>query len=151
MALVFERRLAIPWAAAFFAVVLTAPPTATPFLPPTTALAIAAIGIAAIVFLMPGPMPWLRTARALGRVLPSGHGDEASAAITMAAGAGVRTLGQPNRSAADDALDLARMDDDGGWHMARPPAFANKVASSLTNSGTTARAPFRPSFGFRRI
>jgi hypothetical protein len=107
MALVFERRLAIPWAAAFFAVVLTAPPTATPFLPPTTALAIAAIGIAAIVFLMPGPIPSLRTAR----------------------GAGVRTLDEPNRSTTNDALDLARMDDDGGWHMARPSAFANKVAS----------------------
>ena len=120
MAFVFQRRLAIPlWAAAFFAVALTAPPTATLFLmPPTTVLAIAAVGIGAIVFLMPGPIPWLRTARALVRALPSGHRDQASAA----AGAGVRTLAEPNRSTADDALDLARMDDDGGWQMARPPA-----------------------------
>jgi hypothetical protein len=67
MALVFQRRLAMPlWAAAFFAVALTAPPAATQFLmPPTTVLAIAAVGIAAIVFLMPGPIQWLRTPRAL--------------------------------------------------------------------------------------
>ena len=33
MALMFQRRLAIPlWAIAFFTLALTAPPTATPFL-----------------------------------------------------------------------------------------------------------------------
>ena len=124
MALVFQRRLAIPlWAAVFFAVALTAPPTATLFLmPPTTVLAIAAVGIAAIVFLMPGSIPRLGTAPTLVRVLPSGHRDQASAAITMAAGAGVRTLDEPHRSTVDDALDLARRDDDGVWQMARPPA-----------------------------
>jgi hypothetical protein len=121
MALVFQRRLAIPlWAVAFFAVALTAPPTATLFLmPPTTVFAIAAVGIAAIVFLMPRSIPWLRTSRALDRVLPSGHRDQASAAIAMTAGTGVRTLAEPNGSAADDALDLFRMDDDGGWQMPR--------------------------------
>jgi hypothetical protein len=40
----------------------------------------------------------------------------------MTAGTGVRTLDEPNRSEADDALDLVRMDDDGGWQMTRPPA-----------------------------
>jgi hypothetical protein len=41
----------------------------------------------------------------------------------MAGAVGVRTLEGPNPSAADDdALDLVRMDDDGGWQMARPPA-----------------------------
>ncbi len=126
MALVFQRRLAIPlWAVAFFTVALTTPPTATLFLmPPTIVFAIAALGIAAIVFLMPGPIPWLRTSGALVRVLSSGHRflfeDQASAAITMAAGTGVPTLDEPNQSAADDALDLVRMDDDGGWQMARP-------------------------------
>ena len=60
MAFVFQRRLAIPlWAVAFFTVALTAPPTATPFLMlPTTVFAIAAVGIAAIVFLMPNSIPW---------------------------------------------------------------------------------------------
>jgi hypothetical protein len=72
MALVFHRRLAIPlWAIAFSMVAFTAPPTATLFLmPSTTVLAIAAVGIVAIVFLMPGPIPWLRPPRALVRVLP---------------------------------------------------------------------------------
>jgi hypothetical protein len=124
MAFVFQRRLAVPlWAIAFFTVALTAPPTPTLFLmPPTTVFAMAAVGIAAIVCLMPGSFPWLRTSRALVRVLPSGHRDQATAAITMPAGTGVRTLDDPNRSAAEDALDLLRMDDDGGWQMARPQA-----------------------------
>ena len=124
MAFVFQRRLAIPlWAIAFFTVALTAPPTATLFLmPPTTVFALAAVGIAAIVFLMPGSIPGLRTSRALIRVIPSGHRDQPSAAITITAGTGVRTLDEPNRIAADDALDLRRMDDDGGWQMARPQA-----------------------------
>jgi hypothetical protein len=40
----------------------------------------------------------------------------------MTAGTCVRTLDEPNRSERDDALDLVRMDDDGGWQMPRPPA-----------------------------
>ena len=94
MALVFQRKLAIPlWAIALCIVALAARPTATLFLMPiTTVLAIAAVGIAAIVFLMPRPIPRLRT------------------------------LDEPNRSTADDALDLVRMDDDGGWQLTRPPA-----------------------------
>ena len=124
MALVLQRRLAIPLSAiAFFAVALTAPPTATLILmPPLTALAVAAVGIAAIVFLMPGSSRRTRTSRARARVLPSRHRDPASAAITMTARTGVRTLDEPSRSAADDALDLVRLDDDGGWQMPRPPA-----------------------------
>ena len=123
MALMFQRRLAIPlWAIAFFTVAFTAPPTATLFMmPPATVFAMAAIGIAAIFFLMPGQMSWIPTSRALVRVLPSGHRDQASAAITKAAGTGVRMLDQPNRSTCGDALDLHRMDDDGGWQVARPP------------------------------
>ena len=124
MALVFQRKLAIPlWAVAFLTVALTAPPTATLFLmPPPTVFAVAAVGIAAIVFLMPGSMPRLRTSRGLLRLLPSRHRGRANAAITMTGGTGVRRLDEPNRSAADDALDLHRMDDDGGWQMSRPPA-----------------------------
>jgi hypothetical protein len=124
MAFMFQRRLAIPlWPIAFFTVALTAPPTATLFLmPPTTVFAIAAVGIAVIVFLIPGSIPWLRTPRAPVRAIPSRHGDQANAAITITAGTGVRTLDEPNRSAANDAQDLSRMDDDGGSQMARPQA-----------------------------
>jgi len=122
MAFVFHRRLAIPlWVIAFFTVALTAPPTATLFLmPPTTVFAIAAVGIAAMVFLMPGRIPWLRTSRTPVRAVRSGHRTQAGAAITIAAGNGVRMLDEPNRSTAD-ALDLLRLDDDGGWQAARPP------------------------------
>jgi hypothetical protein len=101
MAFVFHRGLGLPlWAIVFFTVALTAPPPATPFLmPPTMLFVIGAVGIGAIVFSARGAIPWLRTSRAL-----------------------VRTLDEPNRSEADDALDLGRMDDDGGWQMPRPPA-----------------------------
>ena len=124
MALVFQRRPAIPvWVMAFFTVALTAQPTATLFLvPPTTVFAIAALGLAAIVFLMPEPIPWLRTSRAIGRVVPSGYRDPASAPILVTAGTGVRKLHEANATEADDALDLVRMDDDGGWQMTRYPA-----------------------------
>ena len=130
MALVFHRRLAIPlWAIAFLTVVLTASPPATLFLmPPTTLVVIALVGIALIVFTIPGAIPWLRTSRSLVHVPPFRHRDKASAAITLAAGTCVRTLDEPNRSAPDDALDLVRMDDDGGWQMAR-------------TAGSTARRP----------
>jgi hypothetical protein len=62
MALIFQRRLAIPlWAIAFSTVALTAPPSATLLLMPlTTVFAMAAVGIGAILFLAPGAMTWLR-------------------------------------------------------------------------------------------
>ena len=124
MALVFARRLAIPlWAIAFFTVAVTAPPPATLFLMSHTTLSvIAVVGTALIVFTVPSAIPWLRTSRALAPVRPSRHRDRTNAALEMAAGAGVRTLDEPNRRTADDALDSARMDDDGGWQMVRPPA-----------------------------
>ena len=123
MALVFARRLAIPlWAIAFFTVAVTASPPATLLLvPPTTLFVIAVVGIALIVFTVPSASPWLRTSRSLVPVRPSRHRDRTNAALEMAAGAGVRKLEEPNRRTADDALDSARMDDDGGWQMARPP------------------------------
>ncbi len=75
MAFVSPRRLLIPLSAlSFVTVALAAPPTAALFLmPPTTLFAMAAVGIAAIVFLMPGSIPWLRMSRAPARVLPSRH------------------------------------------------------------------------------
>ena len=107
MALVVHRRLALPlWAIGFLAVGLTAPP-------PATLLVIAALAIAAITLAMPAVIPWLRTCRSLVPVL----------SITTGAGTGVRTHDdEPTVNTADDALDLVRMDDDGGWHVARPLA-----------------------------
>jgi hypothetical protein len=120
MALVFHRRLAIPlWAIAFFTLALTAPLAATLFL-------IAALGLAVLAFRM-----WLRTSRSVVQVLPSRHRDKSSAALTMAAGTCVRTLDEPNGSTADGALDLLRMDDDGGRQMRdrRPNASGPRTGS----------------------
>lgn len=99
---------------------MTVPPSATRFLTPTTLFAIAAVGIAAIVLLMPRAITYVRPSRSLVRVVPSGYPDSACAGIVVAAGAGVRTLHEPTDAA--DALDLVRMDDDGGWQMTRPQA-----------------------------
>ena len=110
------------WAIAFFTVALTAASATVFLMPATTVFVIAAVGIAAIVFWMPGPILWLRTSRARVRVAPSRHRDHAGAAITLAAGTGAPTLDETSRSTADDALDLARLDDDGGRQMARPPS-----------------------------
>ena len=124
MAFVFHRRLTLPlWAIVFFTVALTAPPPAMLFpMPPTTLFVIAAFGIAGIIIMMPGLVPWSRTFRSVVRVPPSRHHDQASVAVRMTAGTCVRTLDEPNRRERDDALDLVRMDDDGGWQMPRPPA-----------------------------
>jgi hypothetical protein len=124
MALVMQRRLAIPlWAIAFFAVALTAPPTATLLLMPlTTVFALAAVGIGAILFLTPGAMAWLPASPSLVRVGPAGYRDPASRRIAPAAGTGVSKLDGPSTTEADDASRLARMDDDGGRQMTQFPA-----------------------------
>jgi hypothetical protein len=124
MRLVFRRRLAVPlWAIAFFTVALTASPPATLLpMPPATLFLVALLGIAAIMFTTPGVAPWLRTARSVVRAAPSRYQHKTSVAITVAAGTCVRTLDEPHESTAADALDLVRMDDDGGWQIARPPS-----------------------------
>lgn len=124
MALMFHRRLALPlWAIAFFAVALAAPPPATLLMmPPNTLFVMALAGIAVLVFAIPSAFPWLRPSRSLARVRPSIHRDEASAGSAKDGGICVRTPDEPNGHTAADALDLVRMDDDGGWQMARPPA-----------------------------
>jgi hypothetical protein len=125
MALMFHRRLAIPlWAIAFFTIALAAPAPATLLrMPPTTLFAIALAGIAVLVFAMQGAFPWLPTSHSLARVIPSRHRDEASSGSAIDGGTCARTPDDPNWHTAEDALDLVRMDDDGGWQMARPPAY----------------------------
>ena len=124
MGLLIHRRLAIPLSAiALFAVALAAPPGATLLLmPATTVFVVAALGITAISFLTSSAISSFRPSRSPARIPPSGHRDQASEGFVMAGGICALTLEESNRSAAEDALDLVRMDDDGGWQMARPPA-----------------------------
>jgi hypothetical protein len=123
MALVFQRRLAIPlWAIAFIMVALTVPPRSTLFV-------IAVVGMAMIIITMPRVVSW-HTPRSVARVLSPRQRETSSAALTMAAGTYVRTLDEPKPSTVDDALDLVRMNDDGGWHMARPPVTRQKISAS---------------------
>jgi hypothetical protein len=111
MAFLFHRRLAVPlWAIAFFAIALIPPPpTATLFLLPSTILfAITGVGIAAIVSLMPRPIPWLRTCRAVVRVLPCGQRDHlADYRMTSARGDGRRIVSRNARIIATNAAEIA--------------------------------------------
>src|SRR5690349_17503985 len=124
MLFVLDRRLAIPlWVVAFFTVAFTTPPTATLILmPPATIFAIAGVGLAAIIFLVPGAFTRLRGSRSLVRVVSSEYPKPATTRIGVAASIGVRKLYESNAIEADDALDLIRMDDDGGWQMPRSRA-----------------------------
>jgi hypothetical protein len=116
MAFVFHRRLAIPlWAMAFLAVALTARPPAAPFL-------MAVLGVAVIALTIAGLVPWLRTSRSAVNRISHRQRNKRSAAIAVDRGTYVRTLEEADVNTAQDALDLVRMDDDGGWQMARPPA-----------------------------
>lgn len=111
MAFVFHRRLALPlWAMAFFAVALTAPPRTTLFL--------MVLGIALMAFTMLGSAPWLRSSPSGVQVLSHAGRINRTGPISVGAGACVRTPDEPNTSSGEDALDLVRMDDDGGWQMA---------------------------------
>jgi hypothetical protein len=114
MAFVFHRQLGIPlWAMAFFAVALTAPAPARPSL-------IAIFGIAVIAFTIRGLVPWLRASRSIVQVHEDGERHTGRTPTIVIAGACVPALDEGNRITPEDALDLVRMDDDGGWQMARP-------------------------------
>jgi hypothetical protein len=91
-------------------------------MPATTVFVVAALSITAMTLWTSGAIPSLRPSRSLARVPTSGHRVQGGEGIVVAGGICARTLEKPNRSAADDALDLVRTDDDRGWRMARPPA-----------------------------
>lgn len=132
MALAFRRRLAVPlWAIALLTVAFTAPS-------PATLVVIAAAGIAMVVFsrrrgMLRGPAP-----RSPVFVHSPPRPDHGSAGTTVAAGFRVTTLDEPARRTADDALDLVRMDDDGGWHLARPPASPDRRVTNRDRPRTRA-------------
>ena len=116
MALAFHRRLAIPlWVLAFFAVALTTPG-------PATLSLIVVLGIAAIAVPIPELVRWLRASPFAAHVPSTGTRRTRVAATAVGAGACEGTPETPGRRTAEDKLDLVRMDDDGGWQMARPTA-----------------------------
>lgn len=115
MAIVFQRGLAIPlWAVVFCAVALSTPPRMMPSL-------IAFLGIAVAACTIPAIVRWFRPSRRpLIEVLPAVDQDPAPAGIIMTAGTRTRTIEEAigaRTLRADDAADLVRMDDDGGWQM----------------------------------
>jgi hypothetical protein len=83
MLFVLHRRVPILLSAvAFFTVAFTTPPPATLFLmPPATMVAMAAVGIAAILSMVPGAMIRWRASRSAVRVAPSGHPRPASRCV----------------------------------------------------------------------
>jgi hypothetical protein len=113
MAFMFHRRLAIPlWALAFCTIALAAPAMV-----PSTRFALTVVGIAVMLFMIARVIPGLRTSRSVAIVHSRG---QTRAGMIVAAGTRVWTLDEPDRRTAEDALDLVRMDDDGGWQMATP-------------------------------
>jgi hypothetical protein len=116
MAFVFHRGLTVPlWAVAVCAVALSAPALV---MPPVVAL----LGIAVFASAMPAIARWLRPSHQVVDVLQAA--DEHAAPrceLFMTTGTRTRTCEEATDArtrAVADAVDLARMDDDGGWLMA---------------------------------
>lgn len=121
MAFVVRRRLTGSlWGVTFVAMALARQPRATLFLS-------AVLGVAAIALTTPVLMSWGRRVRSGVRVVAHGPQHEESAGLSVAAATCVRTLDEPNRTTAEDVLDLVRMDDDGGRQVARPSISGRQV------------------------
>jgi hypothetical protein len=104
MLIVFCRRLALPlWATGCIAFALLISPPATP-------VVVAILGVASVALLVSGLLQDGRTSPALVPVVSQGLRRRARTVTSMARGSCVRRL-----DAAQDALDLGRLDDDGGW------------------------------------
>jgi hypothetical protein len=133
MALVFHQGLAIPlWAIALCAIALTSPSRPLPSV--TVLLAVSVIASMMMVMcrwlgtprpLLVGPVPSrdTRPAGLIVSVVPEG----------MCVGMLQRSREMPTQEETDDALDLVRMDDDGGWRVPLEP--------SLTESRPPTRTP----------
>ena len=99
MAFVFDRSLVIPlWVLAFCAVVISAPMRLMPSL-------LMLVGIAIMASTMQAIVRWWRVSRSVVELLPARE----------------QVSRPPRTQESDDAMDLVRMDDDGGWHIAHGP------------------------------
>lgn len=112
MALVFHRRLALPVWAMVCTVALAASQ-------PETGFRIAVLGIAVIAFTI-AFVPQLRTAQSVVHGASRRQRHSRSAAVSAVAGRCGHTADEANTNTSEDTLDLERLDDDGGWQMARP-------------------------------
>lgn len=139
MGLLVHRSLAIPLSAiALLTVALAAPAAATQLLvPPATVFVVAALGIAAMGFFALGAIPIVRASRVLVPIPPSDQRQRASQRTVRTRGISVRALDEPSPSAAEDALDLVRMDDDGGPVTAAATVRLENGAPTRAASTTT--------------
>jgi hypothetical protein len=109
MAFVADRRWALPLSVMPFLMLgLVAPPT-------MALLPILILGMALMAFTVTGGLSPRRICQSVVRIDSCGdrHTEPAVARVTIATS--VRTAEAANGTTAEDALDLVRLDDDGGW------------------------------------
>jgi hypothetical protein len=126
MMTVFHRELGIPlWFLALGAVALNVSTRAT-------SLVITLVTIAPIAFTM---LPMVKRGASVSpptAALPTADREPPHAGVTIAAGTATRTLDDAldaRTVTADDAIDLVRMDDDGGRQMASTAGAAESPQS----------------------
>jgi hypothetical protein len=112
MAWMYRHGHAIPlWAAAAAAAALSTQPRVTPSV-------LAFVGVAAVGCAISAFVQRRRRFRPLVEVLPAIEHPPAGADVLITAGAGARMLDEAldaRHRSVEDAADLIRMDDDGGW------------------------------------
>jgi hypothetical protein len=116
----FNRGVMLPvWALVFCALAFTPPRL--------TRSAIALLGTAVVAGTVPAIVRWWRGARSAAAILPAARQRRpANGRVVVAAGMRARTLDEAiavRLRPVEDALDLVRMDDDGGWQRSPRRAF----------------------------
>ena len=131
MALVFHQGLVIPlWAIALCVIALTSPSRP---LPSVTAL----LAVSVIASMMMAMRQWLGMPRPL-LVGPPGRDRRPAGHIVsvvpegMCVGMLQRSSETPTQEETDDALDLVRMDDDGGWRVPLEPSLSESRPPTRT-------------------
>ena len=128
MALEFHRGLAIPlWAIAFCAVALSSPSRLLPLVTALLGFALIAPMLMTMVRRLGILRPVMAAAPMAGRIRGG-----AGPILNGGTGTRVRTVesaSQARTEEANDALDLVRMDDDGGWRVALDPSLGVRGAS----------------------